>query len=97
MCPNCSVHLHVCRQCEHYDPRALGQCREEEAEEVLEKERVNFCEWFSPSYGAFDADAHSAHLASAAAAEALFRESGDVDSTSTSPSKGQEDPNDLFE
>jgi hypothetical protein len=53
-CPTCTVHLHVCRMCRFFDPAAPKQCREDDAEEVTEKERVNFCEWFKPSVGAFD-------------------------------------------
>jgi hypothetical protein len=53
-CPSCSVHLHVCRMCEYFDATVPRQCREDDAEEVLEKERVNFCEWFKPSPEAFD-------------------------------------------
>lgn len=97
MCPNCSVHLHVCRQCEHYDAHVVGQCREEEAEEVLEKERVNFCEWFIPSNRAFDTEARNAQLASAAAAEALFGDGSDGEESASTSSAGMgEDPNDLF-
>jgi DNA-directed RNA polymerase subunit RPC12/RpoP len=53
-CPACSVHLHVCRMCEYFDPAVVRQCREDDAEEVKEKERVNFCEWFKPCAEAFD-------------------------------------------
>jgi hypothetical protein len=53
-CPSCTAHLHVCRMCRFFDPAAPKQCREDDAEEVTEKERVNFCEWFKPSVGAFD-------------------------------------------
>ncbi len=93
MCPNCSSHLHVCRQCEHYDPLVLGQCREEEAEEVREKDRVNFCEWFRPDAAAFDPNAHDAHLESQSAAEALF---GGSDDGATSSPSALDDANDLF-
>ena len=53
-CPDCSAHLHVCRMCSHYDTTVPGQCREDDAEEVFEKEKLNFCEWFVPSDSAFD-------------------------------------------
>ena len=72
MCPGCSVHVHVCRMCSHYDPTVIGQCREEDAEEVLEKNKVNYCEWFAPVTGAFDADRRGGQLAAMADAEALF-------------------------
>lgn len=54
-CPSCSVYLHVCRMCDFFDRDVPKQCREDDAEEVVEKERLNFCEWFKPGYKAFDA------------------------------------------
>ncbi|MFQ5546800.1 MAG: hypothetical protein ACE5FV_00800 [Woeseia sp.] len=54
-CPSCSVYLHVCRMCAYYDPGVPTQCREDDAEEVFEKEKLNFCEWFKPGYDVFDA------------------------------------------
>jgi len=53
-CPECSVYLHVCRMCRFFDPHVPQQCREDDAEEVTEKERVNFCDWYEPSADAFD-------------------------------------------
>jgi hypothetical protein len=53
-CPECSIHVHVCKMCQHFDAAVPKQCREDDAEEVVEKEKVNFCEWFSPSASAFD-------------------------------------------
>lgn len=55
-CPECSVYLHVCRMCEFYDPNVPKQCTEDDAEEVLEKDRLNFCDWFKPGSDVFDAD-----------------------------------------
>jgi hypothetical protein len=53
-CPACENYLHVCRMCLHYDKDVVKQCREDDAEEVFEKERPNFCDWFEPATGAFD-------------------------------------------
>lgn len=53
-CPSCTAHVHVCRMCVYFDPAVPKQCREDDAEEVTEKERVNFCEWFKPAADAFD-------------------------------------------
>jgi len=47
-CPKCRAYLHACRLCEFYDPRVTSQCREERAEEVHDKEKANFCDWFNP-------------------------------------------------
>ena len=41
--------------CVHFDPGVPKQCREDDAEEVREKERLNFCDWFVASEQAFDA------------------------------------------
>ena len=54
-CPGCGVHVHVCRLCEFFAPARPRQCREDDAEEVKEKERANFCDYFRPRAGAFDA------------------------------------------
>jgi hypothetical protein len=53
-CPRCAVHVHVCRMCRFFDRTVPKQCREDDAEEVLDKEKVNFCEWFVPEPNAFD-------------------------------------------
>ena len=53
-CPSCANYLHVCRMCVFFDPTVPKQCREDDAEEVQEKERANFCEWFKPNDAAFD-------------------------------------------
>ena len=53
-CPECSVYLHVCKMCRFYDPHVPKQCTEDDAEEVKEKERPNFCDWFKPDAGVFD-------------------------------------------
>ena len=47
-CPRCGTDLHSCRQCRFYDPRAANECREPQAERVLDKERSNFCDYFTP-------------------------------------------------
>lgn len=54
-CPNCNADQHVCRLCRHYDVRVAGQCREDRAETVTDKERANFCDYFEPQGGAFQA------------------------------------------
>lgn len=53
-CPACAVQLHVCRMCVNFHPQVPKQCREDDAEEVREKERANFCDWFRPSPDAHD-------------------------------------------
>ncbi len=45
-CPACGVDLHVCRMCEFYEPSVAKSCREPVAEDVTDKERANFCDYF---------------------------------------------------
>lgn len=46
-CPHCSADLHCCKACTFYDTSAYNECRESSADRVLEKDRANFCEYFS--------------------------------------------------
>jgi tryptophanyl-tRNA synthetase len=39
-CPECSAHLHVCRMCRYFDPTAVRQCLEDDAEDVADKDRL---------------------------------------------------------
>ena len=71
-CPACGVDLHVCRMCVHYDPAVPAQCREDDAEEVKEKELANFCEWYMPSESAFNPQRKSEAEQAREALEALF-------------------------
>lgn len=48
VCEACGADLHVCLNCLHYDPTAYNQCREPQAERVLEKAQANFCDYFEP-------------------------------------------------
>ncbi len=45
-CENCDRDLKVCLNCKFYDPSAHWQCRESIPEEVKDKDRANFCEYF---------------------------------------------------
>ena len=46
-CPQCGRDLHACVQCRHYEPTAHNKCREPQAEWVTDRERRNFCDYFS--------------------------------------------------
>ncbi|RMG43193.1 MAG: hypothetical protein D6719_04280 [Candidatus Dadabacteria bacterium] len=45
-CDSCSSDLHVCYNCKFYDSSSYNECREPQAERVLEKDRANFCDYF---------------------------------------------------
>ena len=46
-CPKCNRDLRCCKQCKFYDQNAYNECREVSAERIVEKERANFCDYFS--------------------------------------------------
>ena len=71
-CPGCSADLHVCKMCVFFDAQVPRQCREDGAEDVSEKERPNFCDWFKPSDRAFDPKRKAGADAAADALAALF-------------------------
>lgn len=47
-CRGCDGDTRVCRNCRLYDPDCNNRCREERADRIVDKERSNFCEFFSP-------------------------------------------------
>lgn len=46
-CPLCSADQHVCKMCKEFDGR--NNCSESRAEDVSDREKANFCDYFSPS------------------------------------------------
>jgi hypothetical protein len=54
-CDQCGRDLRACLQCRHYDPNYNNACRETMADPVVDKDRRNFCEYFSFSHVAFGA------------------------------------------
>ena len=71
-CPECSADLHVCKMCDSFDANVPRQCREDGAEDVTEKDRPNFCDWFQPAEGSFDAGRKAEADAAREALAALF-------------------------
>jgi len=51
-CPHCGADLHVCLNCLFFSPAEYNQCREPQAERVVEKSRSNFCDYFTLAGGA---------------------------------------------
>lgn len=80
-CPYCQVYLHVCRMCTHFDRDVPRQCREDDADDVVEKERLNFCDYFAPNVDAFDPAGKSAADKAQQKLDSLF---GDGDATDAS-------------
>jgi len=87
-CPSCMVNVHVCRMCIYFDTNVPRQCLEDGAEEVLDKVKVNFCDWFKPSTTAFDPVMSARESQAKASLASLFSDepaaTNEVDSTTTS-------------
>ena len=69
-CRKCGRDTRVCKGCQFYDRNYNNECREPQADRVVEKERSNFCDYFKPSQAGgsgFNPDSIKA------AAEALFK------------------------
>jgi hypothetical protein len=79
-CPACLIYLHVCRMCVYFDPVIARACREDDAEEVKEKERANFCDYFRPSAHAFDSDIAAAESEARTQLGSLFGGKDESDS-----------------
>jgi hypothetical protein len=43
----------VCKMCLYFDAHVPKACREDDAEDVKEKERANFCDYFKPNPDAY--------------------------------------------
>jgi hypothetical protein len=78
-CPECHTDLHVCRMCEFYDTSVSRSCREPVADDVRDKQRANFCGYFKPISGAYQArDRSAADEAESKLAE-LFGDAADAE------------------
>jgi len=71
-CRACGAELHVCKLCRFYDTSKAKHCQEPIAEEVKDKERANFCDYFTPRPDAFSTVADTAAQAARAELDALF-------------------------
>lgn len=72
-CPECGAELHVCRACVFYATSVAKSCRETIAEEVQDKTRANFCDYFQYRPDAYRARDDSAAEAARKALEDLFK------------------------
>ena len=45
-CPHCGSDLHVCKNCQHFDPNVHNQCKEPEAAFIRDRAEANFCTHF---------------------------------------------------
>jgi hypothetical protein len=72
-CPFCRSDVHVCKNCEHYDPTVTTDARDTPAEAGRQTHPPNFCDYFTPRKGSSGGIDKAAALR--AAAEALFKKS----------------------
>jgi hypothetical protein len=71
-CPHCGVDMHCCKNCEHWDPSAHNQCKEHIAEYIPDRERANYCTFFTFKNGV--PEDNTARIASSRAKlDALFK------------------------
>ena len=84
-CPECFAELRCCLMCKKYTTVYHTKCTDERADPPERKDSANFCDWYSPRFGAFDpagnsaADAARGELASLFDAGAVEPESGGTD------------------
>jgi hypothetical protein len=71
-CKKCSAELHVCKLCEFYSVAVAKHCRETVAEEVKDKERANFCDYFKPQPNAYSTRSQDAAAKAKADLDAMF-------------------------
>ncbi|MCC6933415.1 MAG: hypothetical protein IT292_09200 [Deltaproteobacteria bacterium] len=46
-CLSCRSDVRCCYNCKHYDPNSYNECRENQADRALEKNRANYCDYFA--------------------------------------------------
>jgi hypothetical protein len=73
ICKQCSADLHACKLCEFYDLSKAKHCREPIAEEVSDKQRANFCDYFKPKEGVYSNKGPSDAEKAKAQLDALFK------------------------
>jgi hypothetical protein len=92
-CPACRTDLHVCRLCRFYDTRAAKSCRETIAEEVKDKDRANFCEYFQERANAYTPRSDDGVAAARDQLDAMF---GGAPSSPAKPDAARSALDDLF-
>lgn len=89
-CAQCFNELHCCRLCRHYDPKRNMQCFEDRADPPLQKENANFCDFFSPSADAYQAQTTDKGAQAKSALSALFGATEGEDAPKTGNEAGKE-------
>lgn len=74
-CAACAADLHSCKMCKQYQPGLSDSCSEDRSESVTDKERANFCDYFSPAANAFKQSETQAAIDSRRGLAELFGDS----------------------
>ncbi|MDR3395198.1 MAG: hypothetical protein P4L70_09390 [Parasulfuritortus sp.] len=90
-CPACNAELHVCRMCRHFLPGKAKQCMEPMAEDIKDKTRANFCDWFQAGQNKAGKTAGSDNRS---ALDDLF--GGGSETSATTPENARKALDDLF-
>lgn len=75
VCSSCGADLRACVNCGHYDPAKYNSCGEPQAERVMDKEKRNFCDFFTAGKKAKPGETGSAKTDPKSRLEALFKKS----------------------
>ena len=94
-CPQCEVQVHVCRMCVNFDPAVTRACREDDADDIKEKERSYFCDFFKLNNNAFNPVFVAADQQASDALGQLFGSNSDGDGEKPADDGGQS-AEDLF-
>lgn len=70
-CSKCGKDTHVCKNCIFHDRAYNNECKEPQADRVVDKEKFNFCDYFKPKSDSLGGAKSKSDLISAA--EALFK------------------------
>lgn len=71
-CPHCRTDIRCCKMCDFYDTKAYNECRESNADRIVEKDKANFCDYFKLGGGGAG-DAEKKRQEQLAKAMALFK------------------------
>ena len=73
-CINCNADLHACIACKNFSLSVSNGCNEERADLIAEKEKSNFCEYFSANTAAYQKQNNTEATAARAKLAELFGE-----------------------
>ena len=95
-CPACRADLHVCRMCVFFDPGVRRGCKEPVADEVTDRERANFCGYFTPEPGLGPGMEDGAAQAARAELDSLFSLSSSNDASPSDADEAKRRLDELF-